>query len=147
MILSALLLKMVCEVKMVRLCDNDEFSYACAGRSAHQLVCVSRSRKTTKESAMELKDILSKDINLLYHFQGKEFDLVEIKKLGLPESTPKSEVYQWLMIFRNGELKKLSFLSMSADTRTFSEGKLDFDEDQGVFLDTNGSWPLIRKSI
>lgn len=96
---------------------------------------------------MELKDILSKDINLLYHFQGKEFDLVEIKKLGLPESTPKSEVYQWLMIFRNGELKKLSFLSMSADTRTFSEGKLDFDEDQGVFLDTNGSWPLIRKSI
>jgi|GEM_PF-3447405 len=147
MILSALLMATVCEVKNVRLCDNDDFSYACAGRSAHQLICEVSSLKTTKESAIKFKDLLSHDINLLYHFQGKHFDLVEIKKLGLPESTPKSEVYQWLKISHGGELRKLSFLSMRTSSRTFVEGMLEFDDHQGTFSDTEGTWELKRKPI
>lgn len=147
MILSALLITMGCEVRQVRLCDHDDFSYACAGKSTYQLVCEANSRKMPKESIMKLKELLSQDMNLLFHFQGEDFDLVEVKKLGLPESAPKSEVYQWLKISRLGEFEKLHFSSMDTNSRTFTEGKLEFDDHVGTFSDDRGIWKLKRKPI
>lgn len=83
-------------------------------------------------------------IKYLFKFSGPEFDLVEVKRLDLPASAPKSQVYQWLKIDKTGKESRLMFVSMSEDKRVFTNGTLIFDEYRGTFTDQTGTYSLKR---
>jgi len=105
----------------------------------------------------------SEKIKVLYFLENKQSVLLEIKRLCRQNEPDKSKVFFWLLIHKHPQkIKKLTFLSMKSENnqeeRTFREGRLKFNDQNGVFKTTDreeifenkttGSFPLaLQKSI
>lgn len=77
---------------------------------------------------------------LLYHLENPNLSIFEIKRHGLPENAPASEVYQWFLFNKlSGQLSPLHFRSMDSDggieERFFEEGYLKFSQESGTFIE------------
>lgn len=85
------------------------------------------------------------EIERLYHFSNAEFDLLEIKRLGMHTGAPLSDVFKWLLINRKSQsVQSLNFVSMttgSSEKRVFTEGHLAFDA-QSALLTLKG--PVLK---
>ncbi|WP_120498344.1 hypothetical protein [Kiloniella sp. EL199] len=81
----------------------------------------------------------------LFYFSNEDINLVEIKRLDLPATAAKSDIFHWILINQDHSIQKLIFVSMSEEngfqSREFEEGKLRFNEDLG-FYETETSHPL-----
>lgn len=77
------------------------------------------------------------EFKVLFAFSSPDLDVLEIKKLGYPEGTPPSTVYQWLILYRNKLVFDLDFRSMnnngSDEFRAFEEGELKFNAEIATF--------------
>jgi len=79
---------------------------------------------------------------------NERFALVEIKRLDLPEDSPKDKLYYWLFIStETKKIERLEFVSMGEEDvrgnmmniRTFKNGELRFDKSYAKFvLDNDG---------
>jgi RimJ/RimL family protein N-acetyltransferase len=72
----------------------------------------------------------------LYYFTSPDIDVMEIQRTDLPEGTPLSDIYKWLILKPlSGKVIELDFKSMDKnereDIRTFVEGEFRFDSVQG----------------
>ncbi|WP_421783098.1 hypothetical protein [Kiloniella litopenaei] len=76
----------------------------------------------------------------LFYFSSKDINIIEIKRLDLPSTATKSEIFHWLLIDRDQSVQKLTFVSTGEEngfqTREFKEGKLRFNKANG-FYDTD----------
>lgn len=77
------------------------------------------------------------NFEVLYCFSKGKQSIVEVKRLDI-ESEDKSEIYFWLKIdTQNFEIEVLDFKAQSSKNgiqfRTFSQGKLEFDEKGAVY--------------
>lgn len=75
---------------------------------------------------------------VLYLLKNDTLHLLEIERLGLPATAPKSEVYQWLhYVPASNQLTPLTFVSMRSsppfEERVFEQGELRFSDIEGVF--------------
>ena len=73
----------------------------------------------------------------LFYLMNENFNLIEVKRNGLPENTPLDEVYHWLFItIETKKVEKLVFKAMSEEmingnkmnVREFENAELRFDE-------------------
>jgi hypothetical protein len=99
-----------------------------------------------------IKEIISYcRVEVLHKFSNRLMVLKEVKYLGLPESTPKSEIYVWSCYLR-GQRKKLEFKSMTDNSREFQDGStVTFDDTSCVFTvkASDGfdlDWPRLLQS-
>ena len=77
---------------------------------------------------------------IVHLFCAPQGYLVEIKRLDLPETAPKSKRYQWLWI-EVGTVSTLVFVSMSEHPErrwTFEEALLRFDDVRGELSWSDG---------
>jgi RimJ/RimL family protein N-acetyltransferase len=75
------------------------------------------------------------DLKYLFIFSHVDFDLVEVKREGLSENVPKNKVFKWLVIHKkSSKVLELDFKSMGSHQRSFLEGELKFDDNQGEFI-------------
>lgn len=77
---------------------------------------------------------------VLFLFSSAQGYLVEIKRLDLPADAPKSSIYQWLWL-QGRSVATLRFVNMTTEPhqqRTFEEGQLWFDSQQGEMQFANG---------
>lgn len=77
---------------------------------------------------------------IVHLFWAPQGYLVEIKRLDLPETAPKSKRYQWLWI-EAGTVSTLGFVGMSEHPerrRTFEEAQLRFDDVRGELSWSDG---------
>ncbi|MGI4835326.1 MAG: hypothetical protein ACRYFK_17885 [Janthinobacterium lividum] len=75
---------------------------------------------------------------VLYLLRNERLHIVEIQRLGLPTTTPKGELYQWLhYVPASNQLTPLDFVSMRSnppfEERMFGQGELRFSNIEGVF--------------
>lgn len=76
--------------------------------------------------------------HVLYLFQSARLIILEIKHLGLPDTTPAAQLYQWLhYVPASRQLTRLQFVAMHSappfETREFTQGSLRFSAIEGVF--------------
>jgi len=73
----------------------------------------------------------------LFYFSNEDISILEIKRLDLPSTADKSDLFHWLLIPKDHSIQKLTFLSMSEEnglqSREFKEGKLRFNEEGGFY--------------
>src|SRR4051812_9199225 len=86
----------------------------------------------------------------LFFFSSPDWEVMEIKRTDLSESSPLSDVYKWLVIRKRfGKVWPLDFKSMSKDergeARTFEEGALEFNELRANFNFLGEEHQLIRQ--
>ncbi len=76
-------------------------------------------------------------IKVLFHFAKSDLDILEIKRLDLPETADKADLFHWLQIPQNGPAQKLTFVSMNSendhDSREFEQGSLSFNKSEARF--------------
>ncbi|KLN62483.1 hypothetical protein WH96_03040 [Kiloniella spongiae] len=81
----------------------------------------------------------------LFYLSNEDVNIVEIKRLDLPETADKSDIFHWLLFGNDCSIQKLTFVSMNEENgfqlREFKEGKLRFNDDIG-FYDTETSHAL-----
>lgn len=74
---------------------------------------------------------------VIHYFMNENLTVVEVKKLGLAEDTPKEQVYFWLSIPTDTKaVERLDFLEMKEEevngkmmnVRIFKQGDLRFDD-------------------
>ncbi|PQA55481.1 hypothetical protein [Siphonobacter curvatus] len=74
----------------------------------------------------------------LFHLLDETIDLVEIKRLDLPDEKDRSQLYYWLLI-RDTQVQRLTFVSMTrnetSQERVFEEGLLHFDTEMALYTD------------
>lgn len=74
----------------------------------------------------------------LFHLLDETMDLVEIKRLDLPDEKNPNQLYYWLLI-RETQLQRLTFVSMIrneiSQERVFEEGLLHFDTEMALYTD------------
>ena len=75
---------------------------------------------------------------VLYLLQSPGLLLLEVQRLDLPATAPKSELYQWLHYLpASNQLTPLNFVSMHSappfEERFFTQGELRFSDIEGVF--------------
>ncbi|WP_157230779.1 hypothetical protein [Kiloniella laminariae] len=78
---------------------------------------------------------------VLFHLSNETVNILEIKRLSLPDTAEKSERFHWLL-FSEEYLQRLSFVSMSVtgetQNRCFREGLLEFTDNKGRFTPVPG---------
>ena len=75
--------------------------------------------------------------DVLYYYSSSVFCIVEIKRLNLPATAPKDQIYHWLKIDLSSDaVQRLTFQAMDADSRSFKEGYLDL---KGAFKTSGGT--------
>ncbi|MCZ4281545.1 hypothetical protein O4H49_12200 [Kiloniella laminariae] len=78
---------------------------------------------------------------VLFHLSNETIDIVEIKRLDLPDTEEKSELFHWLLL-SDKHFQRLSFVSMSVtgdrQNRCFREGLLEFTDSKGRFTPVPG---------
>ncbi|PMD91455.1 hypothetical protein BWI97_21785 [Siphonobacter sp. BAB-5405] len=74
----------------------------------------------------------------LFHLLDETIDLIEIKRLDLPDEKDPSQLYYWLLI-RDTQIQRLTFVSMTrnetSQERVFEEGLLHFDTEMALYTD------------
>lgn len=85
----------------------------------------------------------------LYAFSHPDIDVIEIKRLDLPEGSDVSKIYHWLALDNTSNaIWPLEFKAMTkahdGETRTFSNGSIAFDEVLGKFQFQNKEYTLKR---
>lgn len=74
----------------------------------------------------------------LYAFHSQQGHLLEIKRLDLPSSATKDQVYHWLWVTTNAVLS-LKFVGMETGDRQFREARLSFDDAGGELVWRDGN--------
>ncbi len=79
----------------------------------------------------------SSTYKILFFLENEQFILAEVKRTDLPD-LPKDQKFHWVIFDKvSCFTEKLSFVSMNSSEnfqeRTFKQGKLKFNEFQGVF--------------
>lgn len=77
--------------------------------------------------------------NCLYLFENPEISILEIKRTDVPSGTPKSDIYNWLLVDKMTlDITVLTFLSMKSDfnseERFFGEGYLSFESGRAIYI-------------
>ena len=76
----------------------------------------------------------------LYAFHSQQGHLLEIKRLDLPSSATKDQVYHWLWV-TNSAVSSLKFVGMETgdrQLRQFREARLFFDDTGGELVWRDG---------
>ena len=78
-------------------------------------------------------------LSFLFYLESPTLSLLEAKVEGLPEGTPKSRVYHWLLLrHETGDFERMAFKSMGDGARSFEQGELAFTSSEGT-LKLSGS--------
>ena len=86
---------------------------------------------------------MSDRLDTLYIFENDAFYIIETKRLDLPETADKADVYKWLSYNKKTQdIEHLGFRSMSQDnqmqTRHFDSSALQFNNISGQFTNAEG---------
>lgn len=94
----------------------------------------------------------SLNLNFLFHFTCDTHVVVEAKVNDMPEGTPPTGVFYWLLLDRaSGDCSRLTFRSMKSEAgqqyRSFDQGELCFDELQAHLQLSSGPVPELRLDV
>lgn len=79
-------------------------------------------------------------MEVINHFSSECLTIFETKNNAIPDTAPKSDKYQWILV-QQARITFLHFKSMESGLPVFQEGILRFDKDHASY---NGA---ILKSI